>query len=317
MTDTKNIIVTGATGLIGRTLCQRLAERGYRVTVFSRDPQAARKKTPAAHDFVAWTPAEQGPWSAAIDGAYGVVHLAGASLFAKRWTDAYKAEIRESRVVGTRGLVNAMRAAQRKPQVFVSGSAIGYYGARDDAQLDESAPPGDDFVARVCVDWEAEALKAQALGVRTTIVRTGIVLSTEEGALPQLLLPFRMFAGGPILPGTQWFSWVHIADEVGMLLLALEDERSSGPLNATAPQPLRNRDFAATLGRVYGTPSWLPVPSFGLRIVLGEVTDTLATGQRVIPRKAQDLGYSFKFSTAEAALRDLLKKPASATSRAA
>ncbi len=309
MTDTKKVIVTGATGLIGRQLCRRLADQGYHVIIFSRDPQSARRKVPTAQEFIAWTPAEQGPWAGALDGVYGVINLAGAPVFGKRWNASYKAEIHDSRVVGTRGLVNAMRAAQRKPQVFVSGSAIGYYGARDDTPLDESAAPGDDFMARVCVDWEAEALKAQAEGIRTVVVRTGIVLSTEEGALPQLLLPFRMFVGGPILPGSQWVSWIHIDDEVGLLMQALEDQRVNGPLNATAAQPLRNRDFAATLGRVYGTPSWLPVPSFGLHIVLGEVTNTLATGQRVLPHKSQDLGYAFAYTTAEAALRELLKKP--------
>lgn len=311
MTETKKVVVTGATGLIGRTLCKRLAERGYHVIVFSRDAASARRKVPSAQEFVAWTPTEQGPWAGALDGVYGVVNLAGAPVFGKRWSEAYKAEIRNSRVVGTRGLVNAMHAAQHKPQVFVSGSAIGYYGARDDTKLDEQATPGSDFMARLCVDWEAEALKAQADGIRTVVVRTGIVLSTEEGALPQLLLPFRMFVGGPILPGSQWVSWIHIDDEVALLLQALADERVSGPLNATAPEPLINRDFAATLGRVYGTPSWLPVPSFALKVVLGEVTNTLATGQRVIPKKAQELGYTPTFTTAEAALRDLLKKPAS------
>jgi uncharacterized protein len=308
VTDTKKVIVTGATGLIGRTLCQRLAERSYSVIVFSRDPASAKRKVPSAQEFVAWTPTEQGPWASALDGVYGVINLAGAPVFGKRWSEDYKAEIRNSRVVGTRGLVNAMHAAQHKPQVFISGSAIGYYGARDDTQLDEQAQPGSDFMARVCAEWEAEALKAQADSVRTVVVRTGIVLSTEEGALPQLLLPFRMFVGGPILPGTQWVSWIHIDDEVGLLIQALEDARLSGPINATAPTPLINRDFAATLGRVYGTPSWMPVPSFALQIVLGEVTNTLATGQRVIPKKAQELGYSIAYPTAEAALRNLLKK---------
>jgi uncharacterized protein len=303
----ERVVVTGATGLIGKAVCKELIARGYEVVVFTRDPGAARSKVPGAAEYVAWTPAEAGSWAAQIDGAWGVISLAGASIAGKRWNEDYKREIRETRVVGTRGLVRAMAAAKDKPRVFVSGSAIGYYGARDNTPLDESASAGHDFLAGVVKDWEAEALKAEEAGIRTVVVRTGIVLDRDEGALPQLKLPFSLFVGGPILPGTQPFSWVHLADEVGIILLALEDEGVRGPINATGPAPQTNRDFCATLGKVMGRPSWAPVPGFALKLLVGEFGETLVTGQRVIPKKAQEHGYEFKFPTSEAALRDVLK----------
>lgn len=334
MANGQRVIVTGATGSIGRKLCARLEAKGYRVVVFSRDPERARRTMRNGSEFVAWEPSETGAWVSAIEGAYGVVHLAGANLFAKRWNEAYQREIMESRRIGTRGLVNAMRAANDKPRVFVSSSAVGYYGPRDDTPLDEDASPGNDFLAEVVKAWEAEALKAEELGIRTVVVRTGVVLSgdargripipidlrgfslsrpgfvldTESGALPLMALPFRLMIGGPIGSGKQWFPWVHIDDVVGIMLLALEDERVRGPINATAPEPLTNRDFSKTLGRVMNRPSWLPVPGFALKLLLGPVAEMLTAGQRVVPTKAQELGYKFKYPTAESALRNLLRK---------
>ncbi|MEN9935531.1 MAG: hypothetical protein RLZZ387_2110 [Chloroflexota bacterium] len=329
--DNKRVIVTGATGHIGRALCAQLSERGYEVVAFSRNPESARRTLPGAAEYVAWRPEEHGPWAAALDGAYGVVHLAAASLFEKRWSPEYKREIAESRRLGTRGLVQAMRQAQVKPRVFACVSAVGFYGPRGDEPLDETAPPGDDFLARVCREaWEREAAPAAELGVRTALVRSGVViggdrstglpidlrgaslerpglvLKTSEGALPLLAMPFHFFAGGPVLPGTQWISWIHIADIVGLLVKALEDERVSGPLNATAPEPSRNRDFVGAIGRVLGRPSWLPVPGAALRLMVGEMADMITTGQRVIPKKALELDYHFQFPTLEPALRDIL-----------
>ena len=333
MPDTKRVIVTGATGLIGKAVCKQLNAKGYSVVVFSRDPRKARRAVPGAAEYVAWQPAESGPWAGAIDGAYGVIHLAGASLFGKRWTAQYKREIIASREIGTRGLVNAMTQAPTKLQVFISSSAVGYYGPSGDQKLDESAPPGSDFLAQVCQVWEREAKKAEELGIRTVIVRTGVVigasegrlpfpidlrgaslarpgiiLKTEEGAFPLLMMPFRLFAGGPILPGTQWFTWVHLDDLVGMIMLALENEHVRGPINGTAPEPQTNRDFAKTLGLVMGRPAWLPVPGFAMKLLLGEMADMITTGQRVIPKKAQDLGYQFKYPTSAQAIRQILNR---------
>jgi hypothetical protein len=303
--ETRRVVVSGATGLIGKKLCEQLTLKGYELVVLSRNPEKARKVVPGA--AVAWEPsAEPGAWASVIDGAYGVVHLAGAPVFGPRWTEKYKQEIRDSRVLGTRGLVAAMRAAEKKPAVFVCGSAIGYYGFRGDEELDESGAPGDDFLAQVTVEWEQAGAQAEQEGIRTVLLRTGAVLDVSEGALPTMLPAFQLFMGGPILPGTQWFSWVHIDDEVGLIMLALEDERARGPLNATAPTPQTNRDFSATLGKVIGRPSWLPVPKFALIALLGEVGNMVAEGQRVIPRKALDLGYKFRYTTSEEALRQLL-----------
>ncbi|WP_298406563.1 TIGR01777 family oxidoreductase [uncultured Chloroflexus sp.] len=311
--STKRIVITGATGLIGRKLVAEL-RNDYELVIFSRDPARARSALPGAAEYVAWQPAEQGPWFANINGAWGVIHLAGApissGLLGMRWTPQYKAEILNSRVIGTRGIVNAMAAAQQRPTVFVSASAVGYYGFyRDSTPLDESAPAGRDFLAQVCVAWEAEAAKAEALGVRTVMIRTGLVLDPNSGALPQIMLPFKLLIGGPILPGTQVYPWIHPADEVGLIRFALENERVRGPLNAAAPNALANRDFAAVLGKVLGSPSWLPVPEFSLRLALGEMADLVVNGQNAVPRKALDLGYQFQFPTLEPALRDLLNIP--------
>ncbi|MBK9714684.1 MAG: epimerase [Kouleothrix sp.] len=334
MADSKRVVVTGATGMIGRALCKELIAKGYQVVAFSRNPQSARRAVPGAAEYVAWTASESGAWAGAIDGAHAVVHLAGASLFGKRWTAEYKREIVDSRVIGTRGLVQAMARAQTKPRVFISGSAVGYYGPSGDAKLDERAPLGGDFLAReVCAGWEHEADQAEALGVRTVIFRSGVVigggeepmglpidlrgaslsrpgiiLKTEDGAFPLLAMPFYFFAGGPILPGTQWFAWIHLDDTIGLLLLALEDERVRGPLNATAPESQTNREFARTLGRVMGRPSIMPVPGFALKLLLGEMADMITTGQRVLPKKALDLGYTFKYPSSEQAIRQILRR---------
>lgn len=307
MSETKRVVVTGATGLIGKQVCKQLIERGYELVVFTRSPDVARRSIPGAASYVQWTAAENGPWTSAIDGVYGVINLAGASLFGKRWTEEYKREIRESRTLSTRGLVNAILAATNKPAVFVSGSAVGYYGFHGAEPLDESAPAGSDFLARVCVDWENEALRAETVDVRTVMMRTGVVLAKDEGALPLMLLPFKMLSGGPVGSGNQWLSWIHIEDIVGLILLALENEGVRGALNGTAPEAMTNRDFSAALGRSYGTPSWLQVPGFAIKAVVGELGDMILEGQRVVPRKSQELGYTFRFPTVAAALGDLLK----------
>lgn len=304
----RRVIVTGATGLIGKALCAELASRGYAPIVFSRDPAKARRQTPKAMAYVAWQPGQPDAWQTALDSALGVIHLAGAPVFGPRWTAAYKQQILDSRVHGTRTLVEAMARVSSKPQVFISASAIGIYGFRDDTPLDETAPPSHDFLAQVCVAWEASALPAESLGIRTVLARIGIVLAPHEGAFPLLAFPMRLGLGGPILPGSQWVSWVHVADVVAALLLALDDPRVSGPINIVAPDARTNRDFMATLARLLGRPSWLPVPGLALRLALGGFAETLTTGQRVVPSKLQLLGHDFRYSTLEPALHALLNQ---------
>lgn len=305
---TERIVVTGATGLIGRKLCALLTTTGYQVIVFSRNPDKARSSLPGMADYVAWDTRSTSDWASALEGAAAVIHLAGAPIFVmgKRWDEAYKQAIYASRINGTRMLVDAMAGLQTKPRVFISGSAVGYYGDTGATQVDETAPAGNLFLSRVCVDWEKEAMRAQDLGIRTILLRTGIVLDAKEGTLALLTLPFRTLLGGPILPGTQYIPWIHIEDEIGMILFALQNERMSGPLNVTAPTPETNSDFMRMIGNVMGSPSWLAVPSFALKLTLGELADNIVTGQRAIPAKALQHTYSFAFSTAEQALKDLL-----------
>jgi len=262
---------------------------------------------PGASEYVAWAPGEPGAWASAVDGAYGIVHLAGASIAGQRWDAAYKQEILGSRVKGTRGIVSAIERARNRPEVLVCSSGIDYYGDKGDTPIDESAAPGNGFISQVCIAWEREAQRAETFGVRTSMMRTGIVLDKHDGALAKLLLPFQLFVGGPVLPGTQWWSWIHLDDVIGMLLLALENPAASGPFNTTAPEPERNRDFSAILGRVMGRPALLPTPGFALELILGEMAiPLLIEKQRALPKKAIELGYQFAYPRLEAALRATL-----------
>lgn len=304
----RRVVMTGATGFIGARLVRELAQR-YEVVALSRNPVKARQALPQAADCVAWEPTEHGAWASAIDGAYAVVNLAGASVGGRRWSDSYKREIANSRTVGTRGLVNAIAVAQARPAVLLSMSVIGYYGHRDATPLDESAPPGDDFLARVGVAWEQEARKAEAFGVRVVLPRTGIVLGEEGGALSLMALPVKLFVGGPILPGSQYVSWIHLDDEIAILTQSLEDARFLGPINATAPNPVTNREFNAALGRALHRPAWAPVPGFAVKALVGEFAESVITGQRVMPQRLLALGYQFRFPTLDAALQDIYGRP--------
>lgn len=309
MAETRQVVVTGATGLVGQALCKQLQQAGYAVVVFSRNPDEARAKVPGAASYVAWKPEERGPWASAVDGAYAVINLAGASIASQRWDDTYKRALYDSRIVGTRGLVNAIAQAASKPKVLINGSAVGYYGYSDDDLLAEDSPPGEDFLARLCLDWEAAAHAAEQHAVRVVCVRTGIVLDADEGALAKMIVPFKLFVGGPIMPGTQWMSWVHLQDEVGIIMLALQDAGVYGPINATAPNPVTNNVFSKTLGDVLHRPSLVPVPGLALQATFGEMADALLiNGQRVLPRKAQSVGYRFAFPELKPALRDTLKR---------
>jgi uncharacterized protein len=294
------IVVAGGTGFLGRPLVERLKRDGHDVRILSRKAGGA--------DEIAWTPdGSVGPWASALEQADAIINLAGESIAGRRWTSAHKARIRESRMRATRSLVAAMQQAARVPAVLISGSAVGYYGPHGSEPLTEQSPPGDDFLARVCRDWETEALRA-AGPTRVVLLRTGLVLEKDGGALPPMALPFKLFAGGPVGSGDQYYSWIHRDDWIGLVSWALRTGSVSGPLNLTAPQPLPNREVAKTLGRVLRRPAFMPAPAFALRLLLGEMADALLlTGQRVMPAQAEALGYQFRYSTLDEALRAIYR----------
>lgn len=304
----KRVIVVGASGTIGRALCKRLLANGYQVVVFSRDPERARQVVPGASEYVAWQAQEHGPWESAVDGAYAVVNMAGAPFFT-RWNAAYKREVAESRIQGARGLINAMRAASVKPQVFIGGSSVGFYGfdgSEKDREFNEEQPAGKDWWGADSANVENEILRAQELGVRTVVVRTGILLDAREGALGGQLPRYRKGQINYVRPGDQWYPWIHVDDEAGLIQFAIEDERVHGPLNATAPNPERNRDFMQLVGKVLGKPVRGGLPGFMLRLFLGEVATVVIRARRVMPGKALTLGYTFQYPRADEALRNLL-----------
>jgi uncharacterized protein (TIGR01777 family) len=304
--NSRQIVIAGATGLIGTELVRRLSERGDRVIVLARDPDRARRSLPQAFEHLKWSSGMSGgEWVTRIDGAYGVINLAGAPI-AVRWSDEVKRKIYDSRIEGTRNIVGAIDRATQRPKVLVNASAVGYYGALREEPVAESASRGEDFLAKLCADWETEALAAERFGVRTVMVRTGIVLDPKEGALAKLLLPFRLFVGGPIGNGRQPFPWIHIADEVGIFLWALDMPDLHGPINAVAPGIVSNREFSRTLGHVLHRPSLLPVPRPALGLVFGEGSIVLTGGQQAVPERATRLGYRFKFPDLTKALADLL-----------
>jgi uncharacterized protein len=303
------VVVTGGTGFIGTALCQRLLQDGHTPVVLTRDPAVAKRRLTAGVETTSWSPGQGGDWRAALDGSDAVINLAGESIAGRRWTARQKALIRDSRIQGTRALVQAISAVDRPPGVLLSASGTGYYGPRGAEPVDESTPPGDDFLATLCEEWEQAALDAEPLGVRVAVIRTGVVLGEKGGALEKILPPFKLFAGGPFGSGRQGFPWVHLADVVGIYLWALTEARASGPLNATGPEQVDNREFCQALGRVLDRPCWLPVPAFMLRMLLGEMADPLLLqGQKVLPERTRHLGYRFRYSTVESALRDVLRE---------
>jgi uncharacterized protein (TIGR01777 family) len=308
------VTVTGASGLVGRTLLPALQARGAEVTVLSRDPDRARSALgPGAvgpPQVLAWDPMREPAPAEALAGRDSVLHLAGEPV-AQRWSAKAKRAIRDSRVIGTRNLVEGLRRADRlgtvqRPRTLISSSAIGYYGPHGEEPLDEETPPGSDFLARVCVDWEQEASVASELGMRVVQVRTGVVLDSRGGALGKMLLPFRLGVGGPVAGGRQYISWIHVEDLVEMMLAAREHESWIGPINATAPEPVANRDFARLLGRVLRRPAFLPVPALALELLYGRMAEIITTGARAVPAKPLVLGYRFRHPELEQALRSAI-----------
>jgi hypothetical protein len=298
------VVVTGATGLIGQQLVKALRADGAEVSVLTRDPARARQKLGDV-EALAWDLIGEPAPLAALEGRDAVIHLAGEPV-AQRWSSEAKQAIEASRVTGTRNLLEGLRAAGERPRVLISSSAIGYYGPRGAEPLDEEAPPGTDFLAEICVEWENEARRAEELGLRTVQVRTGIVLDSWGGALAKMLPPFRLGIGGPVAGGRQYMSWIHTADVVGMMLAALTDDRFSGAINATAPEPVTNSEFSSVLGKVLHRPAFAPVPALALRVLFGEMAEMVTTGARVVPAKPLVLGYEFKHAQLEEALRSAL-----------
>jgi uncharacterized protein (TIGR01777 family) len=298
------VTVTGATGLIGPSLVGALRERGAEVTVLTRDPDRARAKLGDVQ-AVSWDMLSEPAPTEALSGRDAVIHLAGEPV-AQRWSATVKRAIRETRSTGTGNLVEGLGQADARPRTLISSSATGYYGVHGEEPLDEDSPPGSDFLAQVCVEWEAKAAAAGELGMRTVQVRTGVVLDRTGGALAKMLPPFRLGVGGPVAGGRQYMPWIHADDVVGMMLTALEDERWSGPVNATAPEPVTNRDFSKALGEALGRPAVLPVPGFALHALYGEMAEIVTTGARVMPAKALVLGYEFKQPQLDEAPRSAL-----------
>jgi uncharacterized protein (TIGR01777 family) len=306
-------LVTGATGFIGKKLIARLE----RPVVLSRDGARAKKELGdvEAHS---WNPEAGPPPKEVWEGVDVVFNLAGEQV-SGRWSEKKKRAIRDSRILGTSNLVAGLAAASVKPRprLLVSASAVGYYGDRGDELLDESATPADDFLAKVCVAWEAEAQRAKVLGVRVVMPRIGIVLGAGGGPLAQMIKPFKMGIGGRLGSGRQWVPWVHVEDVVGMMLFAVEKEALDGPMNAVGPKPVTNQEMAKALGHALSRPSFMPTPAFALKLALGEFSSAVLGSQRMVPKVAEAAGYRFRFPTIEAALADALGKGPASDEKAA
>lgn len=302
------IIITGGTGLIGRHLSEKLAADDHELVVLTRNPQKT-PVMPGGTRFVGWDAKTMGDWASEVDGADAIINLAGASLADGRWTDERKKAIYESRMKVGKALTEAVDAASQKPSVFLQASAVGYYGSNtSDKVFTESSTPGSDFLAQVCFDWEASTVAVERMGVRRAVMRTGIVLSNLDGAWPKLKLPFTFYAGGPLGSGQQWYPWIHIEDESRAIQFLLENDEASGPFNLCAPNPLPNKEFAKVIGEVMGRPSFMPAPGFALRTALGEMSTMVLKGQRVLPQKLQEAGFTFTYPHAKDAIAALEQK---------
>jgi uncharacterized protein (TIGR01777 family) len=305
------IFVTGGTGLVGTRLVRALQGRGDHPVVLSRHAAGAREKFGQDVEIVEGDPMKTGPWTDALAGCDGVIHLAGENVFNKRWNDEFKKLMWDSRTRSTENVVNALarnpRRADGTPKVLVNASAIGYYGPHADEELTEDSPPAEDYMARLCVEWEMKAREAEAHGVRVVMVRVGIVLDKEGGALSKLLTPFKLCVGGKVASGKQWMSWIHHDDMVGLFLFGLDNPGAKGPLNGTAPNPVTNKQFSKSLGKALHRPTIFPTPGFVLRVMLGGVAAVVTTGQRVLPARPLALGFHYKYPTIDEAFADILK----------
>jgi len=309
------VIITGGTGLIGRALTASLAADGHEVILLSRAPDKAAG-LPKGARAEKWDGRTAAGWGTSADGADAIVNLAGESiggenmsaLIAKRWTPERKKLILESRVNAGKAVMQAIQQASRKPRVLIQASAVGYYGLPGDKEITEDSPAGQDALAKLCLEWEATTAEAEKMGVRRAVIRTGgVVMSTRGGALPFMLLPFKLFVGGPLGSGQQWFSWIHIDDEVRAIRFLIENPQAEGAFNLCAPQPLRNAELSRVIGKALRRPAWMPAPAFAMKLLLGEKSIIVLDGQRQLPKRLLELGFAFRFPTAEEALRDLMQ----------
>jgi uncharacterized protein len=299
------IIIAGGSGLIGQSLVNSLAKDGHDVIVLSRSTKAARN-LPAGARAEKWDSRSAQGWGPLVDGSDAIVNLAGATI-SERWTQERRKEIRESRVNAGKAIVEAVMAAQRKPEVVIQASAVGYYGPRGAEEITEDFSAGNDFLAGVCKDWEASTAKLDALGVRRVVIRTSVVLDKHGGALPRMVMPVKMFVGGPLGGGKQYFPWIHLQDEVAAIRFLIDHKNAKGVYNLSAPNPLTNKEFTRAIGRVLGRPTFMPVPAFVMKILFGKMATLLLDGQRAVPRRLLQEGFKFQFVEAEAALRNVLK----------
>lgn len=299
------VIITGGTGLIGKALTELLSSDGHEIIVLTRNPKN-NATLPKGAQQVQWDAATSEGWDYYADGADAIINLAGEGIADGRWSEERKRRIYASRVNAGKAVMQAISNATNKPKVLIQSSAVGYYGPHHDEVLTEGAGPGSDFLAQLCFDWEASTAEAENLGVRRAVIRTGIVLSNNGGAWPRIVLPFKLFAGGPIGSGKQYWPWIHLDDEVKAIRFLIDTEKASGVYNLSAPTPLSNKEFSNTLGKVMGRPALFPVPTIALKIAFGEMSTVLLDGQRAVPQHLQADGYTFKYPTAEAAFRDLI-----------
>lgn len=301
------IVLSGGTGFIGRSLASRLIAEKHRVFLLTRNPQAARDMASESLEILQWDGKTLGQWVQLVENADAVINLAGESVGARRWSQKQKARLINSRLDATKAIVAAIAQAKNKPSVLINASGVGYYDHVENGDVEESHPPGKDFLSQLAIGWEREATAAESYGVRVARLRFGVVLAKGGGALKRMMLPFKLFVGGTIGSGRQWLPWVHRHDVLNIVLFVLENAKLSGPVNVVAPEPVTMKEFCKALGKAMHRPSWVPVPAFALRLLLGEMADMVLTGQRAIPSRLQEAGYKFLYPKLDDALAAIFR----------